>query len=228
MIKKVLMEKPNAHSESVKHKYFVMPIRSEEYLKDVYSTYIGDYVGRKFEEKYKLAGGKLPLGSVIHVKHPNGKNHYYGIVIFSKERGYIETDKIKDALDSISLPDGEVLYVDDKLMGLNFSNESAHSDKKMDLSHGFFSVVEEKGKFYNRPYMARAFDMCNHDVVVIGVDLPKSEIESINKELSLRDARIDSIVSKFKEKFGSMTWEEREEFLKKYDFDFGSSDERTL
>ena len=65
---------------------------------------MGEHIENKFEEKYKSAGGKLPLGAVIHVKHPNGKNIYYGIVVYSKESGYIEDDKIKNALNSITLP----------------------------------------------------------------------------------------------------------------------------
>ena len=58
----------------VSAKHFVVPICSEEYLKgDSYQFYLGDYVERKFKEQYILAGGKLPLGSVIHIKHPTNE-----------------------------------------------------------------------------------------------------------------------------------------------------------
>lgn len=223
MIKKVNI----SPQYSVSAKHFVVPICSEEYLiGDSYKIYLGDYVERKFKDQYTLAGGKLPLGSVIHIKHPtNERNNYYGIVIFSKESGFIEDDKIKDTLNSISLPDGEELYVDDSIMGLNLSRKISHSPMLMPLCVTYEIVGPLK---YNRPNMARALDMCNHNIVISGVNLPRDEIKSINETLSLRKAKIDSIVNESKDKFESMTYEEREEFLKKYDLDFYSSDEKTL
>lgn len=211
----------------VSAEHFVVPICSEEYLTDdSYKTYLGDYVQRKFKEQYILAGGKLPLGSVVHIKHPtNVRNNYYGIVIFSKESGFIEDNKIKDTLNSISLPEGEALCVDDGIMGLNLSHKISHSPMLMPLCVMYEIVGPLK---YNRPNMARALDMCNHDIVISGVDLSRNEVKEINEKLSLRNAKIESVVNEFREKFESMTYEEREEFLKKYDFNFGSSDEKTL
>ena len=42
------------------------------------------------------------------------------------------------------------------------------------------------------------------------------------------NAKADEIVDTFRKKFEAMSYEEREEYLKKYGFDFGSSDEKTL